>query len=352
MIFFLAEGIEALKQNPKRIPEKLYKGHMMIMKFLFGNVEQVPNNLYDLFVFLNHPFREWNISILDELFPLEESFLEEDLSLSEVVVEFLNEYQSPEESDLLPIKDFLIYSRENDLDSIYRDTRTFLSKVEHAVMKQEDLFSYFYTEFKEDFVKDLILKCYEPIKHPIDHYRICAHCGWTLENRKGEWVCNSHSVCNKLGDFNAMQKFDSSFRKSVIIRLKPAIQRFVLIPGMQELRIAGKLKKYNPIMYPNIDEFDLRIEVNGSAMNIDIKDIKNPVFLAKLFNQMDKKQLAKYQKNDCYVVIPDYRISWYKGYQKILKANLDTTTSTLLDGKFISERELGKLINGRKSNGS
>lgn len=347
MIFFLADGIEAFKRKPKKIPEKLYKGHMILMKFLFGNVEQVPNNIYDLLVFLKQPFRDWNISIIEEFFPLEEFFLEDDLSLSEIVVEFLNEYQSPDENDLLPVKDFLIYCRENKLDSLYSDTRMFLSKREHAVMKQEELQALFFTVFKENVVKELVHKCYEPINHPIDHYRICPHCGWTLEKKKGEWVCNSHSVCSKLSDFNSIKKFDSSFQKSVIMRLKPAIQRFVLIPGFQELRIAEKLKKYNPMMYPNIDEYDLRIEVNGSDIDIDIKDIKNPAFLAKLFNQMDKKQLHKYLKDNCYIVIPDYRIFWNKGYQKILKANLEPTTSKLLEGQFVSEKELGKIIKGR-----
>lgn len=344
IIFLLAIGIDKWRREPDKIPDSLYKGHLMLIKLLVGRVEKIPNNLYDLLEFLQLPFSSWNNEIIDKIFPEDEYFLEEDLSFSDIIVDLINEYDSPSEYELLPVKEFLLHCRENNLDSEYREVRTFLSKKENAVLKKEDLEFFFFAKFKNEKVKEFINKCYEPILQPIEHYRICPHCGWTLEKVNEQWTCNSHTVCNKLSDFNSLHMFDESFSHLPLVRMKPSIQRYVLIPGIQELKISKKLKKYKPVMYPNIDEFDIKIETNNKQINLDVKDVKHPIFLAKLFNQMDMHQLNKFITQNGYIIIPNYRFDLYGNYLTIVNSYLEPAYRVMIGEKFIKEGDIKKIV--------
>jgi hypothetical protein len=342
MIYFLAVGVEEWLEDPKKQSEKLYRGLMLLMKNSIQYSSNFPNNLFDLYNLLNSPFHKWNISLIEQLFDKHDTFLEEGTRLSQAVTDFIREYETPEEEEIIPIKQLLRLCRANGLDHQYRKIREFLSIKENAVLLVADLQYALNSLISEKDLREFVNACYENVPRDIDNYRICPNCGWTLELRKGEWKCNSYKVCEKLSDYTKLNQFDTQFRKQRVVRLKPSIQRFVLLPGLQELRINTSLNAYKPVLYPNCDQYDIDLQVNTKVIHLDIKDVQNPKLLANLLNDMGKKQLEKYLVEDpVYVVIPNYLTRFNKAYMKVLSNSIDNKQ---LRQRVITERKLKQIL--------
>jgi hypothetical protein len=348
MVFYIAAGIEEWRISPNQQSEKLYLGQMLLMKNSLQNGTEIPNNLFDLYNKLVSPFHDWNISLMDELFDGQETFIEDGLYLSQTVTDFIREYESPDEEDLIPIKQLLVLCRSNEWDKQYRAVRTFLSQKENAVLSVVDFQYALHTLITEKELIEFVTACYEKIPRDIGNFRICPNCGWTLELIKGEWKCNSHKVCSKISDFSNIKPF-SMEANLAIIRLKPSIQRYVLLPGLQEMRIFKVLSAYKPELYPNCDQYDLEIDNGSSAIHIDIKDVQNPKLLAGLFNEMGKGQQRKYLEKNVFIVVPNYHIKNNKAYMKIVYSTLENVE---LKKRFITERQLKNKLKmiGDKSN--
>ena len=192
------------------------------------------------------------------------------------------------------MKEILHYCRKYDLDEEYRKVRSIVASPDNAVLTYVRLRSILFS-IKDTTLKQLLEKCYEQVPHSVDNYKKCPYCGWTVSFVKGRWRCNKEQICGYFQSFERLEAYGFS-KDEMVYRVRPGIQRYVLLIGMIEEKICKRLKGYNAILYPNIDEFDIRINVNDTIIDLDVKDYRSPKMLANAFNNKDVRDLEKYHK--------------------------------------------------------
>lgn len=323
MIYEIMKGIDQWSENKSEIPAALYRGHLRFMKFTALNGGSVPADLHYFIGILQKPSREWGIHEIDKVYDSGAALLDEYIGFTLEAEDFMNSFESPDEDDQNEMKKILNYCRKHQLDKGYVSIRTFLSNPEHAVIDAFSLLESFPALTDDKQLNDLIFQCYEELPQSLNNYRKCPYCGWTLEWKKGNWQCNKENICHHLKDFEKVRFFEFNETER-IYRMKRGIQRYVLLPGMQEISLANQLRNqgYQVELYPEIDLFDLRIYNEGKAIDVDVKDYRSPALLANTFNQMSQKQLAKYH-HDSYVVIPYYRSAATVSYTTRFYQRLD-----------------------------
>ncbi|MDH2879771.1 hypothetical protein [Bacillus cytotoxicus] len=340
MIYFIAKGLTQWEQNEWiKIPETLYKGHLLFMKnSLQSNMP--PNNVFDLIKLLHEPVEKWGVDGVEKLLPSDSTFLVEGFGFSIEIEDFLEEYISPEEFDQSVMKEILQYCREYGLDEEYRKIRSIVASPDNAVLTYVRLRSMLFL-IKDNTLKQLFEKCYEQVPHSVDNYKKCPYCGWTVSFVKGRWRCNKEQICRHFQSFERLETYEFS-KDEMVYRVRPGIQRYVLLTGMIEEKIYKRLKGYDAILYPNIDEFDIRISVNDTLVDLDVKDYRAPRMLANAFNNKNVRDLEKYHKN-AYIIIPNYRLKMNPNYKELLCSSLSKEASSYI--QIMTEREL---FNGLK----
>ncbi|UOY92510.1 hypothetical protein MUG87_19195 [Ectobacillus sp. JY-23] len=335
MLYLIARGIQDWKKNWMHVPDSFYKGHSLFIKHCFLSNNRHPNNLYDFIHLLHRPSAEWGIPALAEVFPNDASFLSEGFGFSIEADDFLEEYENPQEFDQSVMKEILLYCREQGLDEEYRKARSFLSQPENAVLTYYNLVKKL-NVFENLKVKEHVFSCYEILANSLGNYRQCPHCGWTLSLIKGQWKCNKEYLCEYFQS-NANLKEFSFMESEKVYRLRAGIQRYVLLTGIFEENLYQRLRQYDAILYPDIDQFDIQVQAGEKAINIDMKDYKSPKTLANVFNNKSNHDLEKYSY-DVYIVIPDYRKQLNSRYVEQFYAHLQQVKHKYI--KLMTERQL------------
>ncbi|WP_369900870.1 hypothetical protein [Bacillus manliponensis] len=339
MIYFITKGLQDWKKNNWReVPNSLYRGQQLFIKHAVHS-GKVPNNLFDFIKLLHQPMETWGIPSLSAILPDDAPFLVEDFGMSIDIEDFLEEYDSPEEFDQSAMKEILRYCRSSNLDEEYRQVRSFVSTPKNAVLTYVQLRTKMFS-IKDSELQRLLDKCYEQVPHPIGNYRKCPHCGWTVSFVKGKWMCNKEQICKRFRSFEHLEVYNFA-EDEVVYRIRPGIQRYVLLPGMMEEILYKSLKSYDPILYPNIDEFDIRIHVNGKVINLDMKDYRSPKMLANTFNNKPLRELEKYCEN-AFIIIPNYRLQIDATYKDLICAALNKEVKKFV--RVMTERELLKRL--------
>lgn len=342
MLFYLITGIQQWQNNYGAIPDDLYKGMLMFIQLSSEMNPNPPVDLYHLMQILYKPSQEWRIPDLMKVYPEQAPLLDNFVGLVTDADEFLNRFISPQEAEQQQMYEILKYCREESrrLQEEYTIIRTFLSDPGHAVLTSRER-SDFLDRFQDVDLIQLIIACYQEITEEVSNYRKCPHCGWTMEYKHDQWRCNKEDVCRSLADMEALEPFD--FGKQRVFRLIPGIQRFVLLPGMSELRMVERLQKkgYEVDLYPNIDTFDLSVRQGGRQFFLDVKDFKDPQTLANYFNEQSSSYLEKYL-DQCYIVIPQYRDLMFRNYKKRAEVYLNDTAQRYI--RIIMENELERRL--------
>lgn len=323
-IFFnLAKGLKKWSEDKAIIPEELHLGHLQLIRLAVEHKAQFPADMHALIQFLKIPIGDWGIDKLKHVFPEEITILEENLGLSDYFEEWLEVIHSQEEYEEKIMYKILRYCRDREipLDEEYRSIRTFLIK--NPIITYFDLRDKFFNYDSE--LQELIYKCYEPIELPYENIYLCPYCGWTLEYKRSEWTCST-GLCKHQSDFSNFKRLNKNGNK--YYRLTRGIQRFILLPGISELKIREVLanKGYDVQMYPEVDQYDLRVfNDKGLFIDIDVKDFTHPKLLAQHLNQTG---LSKY-KDHVFIVIPDYREDQYPKYIQRVKEAVDSDNAHL-----------------------
>lgn len=335
MIYSIAKGLAQWeKKGWTEIPETLYKGQLLFMKnSLHSNMP--PNNVFDLIKLLHEPAEKWGVAGVENFISGDSTFLVEGFGLSIDIEDFLEEYISPEEFDQSVMKEILHYCRKYGLDEGYRKVRSIVASPDNAVLTYVRLRSILFS-IKDNTLKQLLEKCYEQVPHSVDNYKKCPYCGWTVSFVKGRWRCSKEQICGYFQSFERLEAYGFS-KDEMVYRVRPGIQRYVLLTGMIEENICKRLKGYDAILYPNIDEFDIRINVNDTLIDLDVKDYRSPKMLANAFNNKDVRDLEKYHKN-AYIIIPNYRLKKNSNYKELLCSSLNKEASSYI--QIMTEREL------------
>lgn len=260
MLFNLVIGFKEWEEQKKKtpIPFQVHVGHRLFIYECSRNEVSPPVTLPELIQVLQKPSEEWGIKDIETIFPSDASLLDKEIGVTIEAEDFLEEQSSTDEFEQSEMKKILLYCRKHNLEDTYRVIRTFLANPKHSVISFQQWY-----EFKGKINDQELLKClsscYENIED-VDRYRVCPNCGWTLEWKKGAWRCNKENICHVLADFNDLRFFSKTPQK--LMRMKSGIQKYTLLPGMSELRIAEKLRKrgHYVILYPNIDEYDILVQ--------------------------------------------------------------------------------------------
>jgi len=344
MLYYLIIGLQQWTKNYDRVPEELHRGMLMFVQEVGRSGAEIPTDLYRLLQILHKPSCDWGIQGLTEYYPGESPLIEEFIGITPDAEDFINTYISPDEAQQKNMMAILQFCRDENrnLHAEYTRIRTFLSMPQNAVLSALQL-AQFAESIRDRDLSVLVRQCYEEVTLQMEYYCKCPHCGWTLTYKHDRWRCNKENICHSLTDF---EKFDLfNFKDERVFRLLPGIQRYVLLPGISEMKIAEWLKQkgYGVELYPHIDEYDLAISHNDSEnrMFLDVKDFKDPRTLANFFNQKSLSYLDKYGEH-VYIVIPKYRNDLYPYYSMRASALLKEDRRKLIN--IIMENELEKTL--------
>jgi hypothetical protein len=314
MLYYLITGLQKWPNNYDHIPDELHKGMLMLIQENARSGSEIPADIHRLLQILHKPSLEWGIQGLIDHYPVESSLIEEFIGITPDAEDFINTYISPDEAQQKNMLAILQFCRDEsrDLQAEYTQIRTFLSMPQNAVLSALQL-AQFAESIRDRELSMLVRTCYEEVTLQMDNYRKCPHCGWTLAYKHDRWQCNKENICYSLADFETFDLFN--YKNERVFRLLPGIQRYVLLPGISEMKIADWLRRkgYGVELYPNIDEYDLEISHHESKIYLDVKDFKDPRTLANFFNQKSLSYLEKYGQQ-VYVVIPKYRNDLYPSY--------------------------------------
>lgn len=342
MLYYLITGLQKWPNNYDHIPDELHRGMLMFIQETARSGSEVPADVHRLLQILHKPSCEWGVQGLNDYFPGGSSLIEEFIGITPDAEDFINTYISPDEAQQKNMLAILQFCRDEsrDLQAEYTQIRTFFSMPQNAVLSALQL-AQFAESIRDRELSTLVRKCYEEVTPLIDNYRKCPHCGWTLEYKQDRWQCNKENICLSLADFEKIDLFN--FSNERVFRLLPGIQRYVLLPGISEMKIADFLERkgYEVELFPNIDEYDLAISHNVSKIRLDVKDFKDPRTLANFFNQKSLSYLEKYDRQ-VYVVIPKYRNALYPSYGMRASALLKEDTRKFI--QIIMENELEKTL--------
>lgn len=336
----LIAGLSQWGEDFSEPPALLRQGHMQFVRLLMLEGKKAPIDLHSLIQLLQKPAEEWGI-VVAGIYPEESPLLIPDLGLSPDAREFKIMYDSPEEAQTQEIVEILRYCRGTMpmLEEKYRKLREFL--ITNPVVSAYRLME-FGLELKDTELMKKLSRCYEEISDDVERYRKCPRCGWTLEFRNDHWQCGVEDLCGKLASRGELKKWEIH---EPMHRLRYGIYRYTMLPGLAELTAKDWLTKkgYKVELFPQVDRFDLAVELDTHIVYLDVKDFKHPLHLANFFNKMQPHQLEKYRDPHVYIVIPQYRTKIYPGYSKLVKQALMAHASHL---KVINERDVQKHLAG------
>jgi hypothetical protein len=167
----------------------------------------------------------------------------------------------------------------------------------------------------------------------------CPCCGWPMQIQRAEVCCGSQ-WCEKTVGVCLWAKGELySVQTSRLIpgvtaenryRLNTALWKFTLIPGVLERRLRDRIAKLGlkPVLWPDVDRGDVKVEVADQEIWLDAKVWRSPALLGH--------QLASSEANGTWIVLPDYQ----KDYVRSLREQCDPRT-VLTESQCVSR--IGRL---------
>lgn len=335
MLYFLTSGFKQWEKERNEVPHDLKMGHSLFVKACAQLGTLPPTDLPSLVRLLMKPSEQWGIAQLENFFPPDASLLDQLMGVSHEADDFVEIYISPEENEQSVMKKILLHCRNKGLDSEYRKIRMFLSNPVNAVISGHTIWK-FIGGIGDENLHTLVNQCYEKVDS-LENYKKCPHCGWTLSKKNGNWRCNKDTTCRGLANFTSVDAFDVD--ANLFHRLTSGIQKYTLLPGIAESKIAKRLTKnnYQLTMYPGIDKADIEVFLAGTSVQLDVKDYQNP-------NQLAQYLMKKEPLENCWYVIPSYHERIYKGYAKRVQNQLQNAGFTNI--KIVMENNLLKELRG------
>ena len=149
---------------------------------------------------------------------------------------------------------------------------------------------------------------------------ICGFCGWSLsESRSGRRYCATRLCSTRTNGFGHIVKTDASRMIGEAKRVKQGIARYVVMPGLSELRLEKRLVRFGleVSLWPNFDTFDLLLGFpSGEKWAIDVKDWANPYLLGNAVREFSTDP----PWNRAFLVVPNYRATMRNRYSRAFEA--------------------------------
>lgn len=338
-LYFLIDGLEVWETTKNHIPVSLQKGHRMLSRALMEAEVPPPPDYVALLRLLQRPMSDWGLPLIED--PLiDQPIVVPYIGLSAAAKEFKLIYDSPEEAHVKEVLAILKYCRNNEpqRDEQYRSIRLFL--ITKPVVGLNDLLT-FGTTLNDAVLLKSLQNCYEDITEDVGMYRKCPRCGWTLEMRNHQWRCGDEDICGQLESRD--QELLGWTNNVPLFRLKSGVYRYTMLPGLAEVRAYENLlqRGYKVTLFPNVDHFDLEVDMGGNYINFDMKDFSSPFTLAKFFNEQEEHRLRKYAGKNIFLVIPQHRIERNPSYVQTLRRLLRPHASRI---RIIEEKRIVQML--------
>lgn len=328
-----------LKSRDRVMPELVTIARKRLARYLLQNGKSPALGINEWLKLLMEPIENWldDNDLFDPGSPLWEEG-----GLSREAEWFLQSYGFPEDFQESPVLKVLEYCREEDEQEGYVLFRSLLTDPRFAVVDQKTL-----TEaagkIMDSFIRQQYLSCYECFDEWYIHRR-CPCCGWSLSIHNGRWRCGRSNTCAELEGYyrskwslQSAEKFDFSDGDQVY-RLLPGIHRFILVPGIPETRIYKCLsQKYEVELYPEKDEFDIRVFLENGTLDLDVKCFRRPRHLVEYINKLSKSKREPFQNGQAKFVVPDEYA--YAGYLE--QVNSQTEKYRI---QVVSEKQLLRML--------
>jgi hypothetical protein len=241
--------------------------------------------------------------------------------VNEVIKDWYNEIVSILDEEEKAMKEFLLVCRsyrgkeeETKYCNYYQKGRNLINKNNNIIsnMEYKKLLQGYFTSD----LRNIMVSWRKDITINEEEITICPICGKMIEFGFGQEgrcsdICNYYIKHNKL-EFEKI-KIQRGRQYS---KFTNGIYKYVLLPNIAEDIIYNKLNTFYGIEIehsPNMDEYDIKINVQGKEILIDVKDVADPGYLVRKLKENNSiRKLQKSRGMERYIVIPEHRRIIYK----------------------------------------
>lgn len=174
------------------------------------------------------------------------------------------------------------------------------------------------------FLKNFIDLAYEPFSSNVIGQ--CGYCGWTVTKDRIKLRCIDYRCSGETDGFLKMTKLaianDFEDAKAPVLRLNAGVMKYICLPGKDELAIQKFCdpEHSKTELWPDKDRYDLKIEIAGEILAVDVKSFRHPYSLK--YNIEQKGIFNKLYPNEKpFLIIPNDRLR-KNGYIDIVKQAL------------------------------
>jgi hypothetical protein len=237
---------------------------------------------------------------------------------------------------------------EEEYCNFYRNGRSLVNK-SNMIMSNIEFQSILQRKFPAD-IRKAISRWRKNINISARDITICPVCGKQIEFTFGnENSCSD--ICNyfirKQGLAFETLAIDDSNQYSEFTQ---GIYRYILLPNIGEKLIYEKLldiKEIEVELYPNMDEYDIKVKFEELDILIDVKDVESPLGLVELLrknNTVNKLLQSKTARR--YLIIPEHRRVIHLSQNNVdyKRELLNILDNEGLDINVLYEKELYKEI--------
>lgn len=154
---------------------------------------------------------------------------------------------------------------------------------------------------------------------------LCPSCWWPMRLDHSQVRCGSQWCLETAGVFEWRHEMLISAKYATTVepqpventqRLKTALWKFTLIPGLIELRLYKRFVEMglHPELWPEVDQADIRLLIGDKKIDLDAKVWASTGLLGNHLEMLDSRET--------WVIIPDYQKSYVHSLNETCPPNL------------------------------
>ncbi|GER88982.1 hypothetical protein KDW_31440 [Dictyobacter vulcani] len=328
VLTLIASGLTSLLADVSKgqpfhapFPDAWQRGINMLAAECFLRNVDPPGHLHAAFELCRMPLKEWPVRFSLPSLLLDEALLDENNQPTSLCREYaLTRCDAEQEACQKIMVAVLGDARHSRIPDAYVSFRQFL--IEHPVVTEEELLEKSFDP-QVGTLGSHFIDLYERVPNSFfeaDKVLLCGFCGWTLQRTRGRLCCGDDRCRVLTGDFIQISIKTKKGSPGKLFRVRPAIRRYVVAPGIYEIGLKNRLEEMGIIvqLWPGFDAYDLQIFFSDdSVWAVDVKDWKFPHLLASHLTPLDDRGNLQWQRS--FYAIPDQRIQEYHGYLDILQ---------------------------------
>lgn len=318
---YLIDDIAEGKPLHAPFPQSWQRGlNILASECLLREVDP-PIHLHAALAWCRRPLREWPVHFRIPPTWLHESLLDEDDQPTPLCREYaLTKCDAEEEACQKTMLKVLSEAKKNRAPQSYVIFRQFL--IEHPVITDDELMKCSF-DTQIGTLGSYLTDLYERVPTFVAEQGkvlLCGFCGWTLQQSHGRLHCGDDRCRILTGDFIHCVTQERSEAPEHLQRVRRAIRRYVVAPGIYEIRTIQRLHALGITaeLWPGYDAYDIRIIFpDRTVWAIDIKDWRFPHLLAPRLTPLDCHGNLVWDR--ALYVIPDQRVQETPSYLDILR---------------------------------